>query len=51
MKLGLWVNVIGVLMVVSLPLSVGAAEQKKAPAAIAMSVEFGFVEVNTSSSS
>lgn len=36
MKLGLWVNVIGVLMVVSLPLSVGAAEQKKAPAAITM---------------
>lgn len=34
MKLGLWVNVIGVIMAVSSPLSVGAAEQTKAPAVI-----------------
>ena len=36
MKLGLWVNVIGALVVVSLPLSVGAAEQKAAPTAKAV---------------
>lgn len=36
MKLGFWVNVISVLMVVFLPLSANAAEQKAAPAAAAM---------------
>lgn len=36
MKLGLWVNVMCVLMAVSLPLSAGAAEQKETPAAVAV---------------
>lgn len=36
MKLGLWVSVISVVMVVSLPLSVGAAEQQEASAATAV---------------